>query len=749
MSSPLEPAPSDEERQMLRDAVRGFLATHWSLTDAKDWPAKPEDFAIFWRDITAQGLIDLGTDPADGGMRELLIVAEELGRAACPIPFLANAAANILSARLREQHVGCSPLDRLLSRQPILCLAFGEFDPDRNAGHAVATNGKVSGQLHFVEGAALATHCLICLGGEPSVAIVALNAPGVRITATRSLGENGLYEIALANAPADFVEVPEALVYDLNLVARLGLAARAYGAARRSFEMVVEYGKERRQFGQPIGRFQAVQHKLANCLIALEGVRLTLHNAASCYDLRAAHWRYFASAAFAFASGALRQVSLETHHTWGAIGYADEHEAPRHFRRVHGDVVRHGGVSRARVEIADSLLRAGGGLPKYDLGDAGNAFRTEVHDWLRDYWSEQRKSAWDSRPYDQRDFDPEFARALGKTGWIGMSWPKEYGGQQRSPLERLALLEEMEAIDAPRAGAEIQAVALMQFGTDSQKREFLPEILAGETMFGMGYSEPNAGSDLASLRTTAVREGDGWIINGQKIWTTTWWAKYMFLAARTNPDVNLRHRGIGIFIVPMNTPGISVNPARTMYDGTFANIFYDNVRVPADALVGDVDRGWEVLTSALSTERGLVGGGIVIKAAHIFDLLCETIKTTPVDGQPLSEDPVVRDRMAALAAEIEVGRQLMLHCASEAGGPTKPADAAISKVFSGELLERLGEAALDILGMLGTLSEGAPGAVCRGKLEHSLRHSLMWVISIGTNEIQRSIIAQQGLGLPR
>jgi alkylation response protein AidB-like acyl-CoA dehydrogenase len=139
----------------------------------------------------------------------------------------------------------------------------------------------------------------------------------------------------------------------------------------------------------------------------------------------------------------------------------------------------------------------------------------------------------------------------------------------------------------------------------------------------------------------------------------------------------------------------------------------------------------------------------VIKAAHIFDLLCEVIKTTPVDGQPLSEDPVVRDRMAALAADIEVGRQLMLHCASEAGGPTKPADAAISKVFSGELLERLGETALDILGMLGTLSEGAPGAVCRGKLEHSLRHSLMWVISIGTNEIQRSIIAQQGLGLPR
>jgi len=292
----------------------------------------------------------------------------------------------------------------------------------------------------------------------------------------------------------------------------------------------------------------------------------------------------------------------------------------------------------------------------------------------------------------------------------------------------------------------VQANALLMHGTPEQQARYLPEILRGQAMHGMGYSEPDAGSDLASLRTSAVLDGDEWVINGQKIWTTTYWGKYMFLAARTDREAQPAHKGISMFIVPMDTPGISVKPARTMYDGSFANIFYDNVRVPAANLVGTVNGGWKVLTDALANERGLVGGGIVLKVAHAFNLLCADVRS----DSRLRHDAIARDRIGVLAAEIEVGRQLMLYCAELAeAGTTPPEMGAISKVFSSELMERFGQAALDILGPRAALSQGAPGALRNGRYEQNLRHSLMWVISIGTNEIQRSLIAQRGLGLPR
>ena len=300
--------------------------------------------------------------------------------------------------------------------------------------------------------------------------------------------------------------------------------------------LAVDYAKQRQQFGQAIGKFQAIQHKLANSLIALEGVGLTLDHAAHLHDRGDRNWRYFADAAVAFAGDALRRVSLETQHAFGAIGYADEHEAPRHFKRVHLDTIALGGITDARRRIASFLLDHGGsGLPQYDLGPAGNELREQAQRWLEQNWSGDRKAAFDAKPFSKREFDPEFALDIGKTGWIGLGWPREFGGQARSPQEQLAFIETMERSEAPRIGASIQANALMMFGTPEQQRKYLPEILRGEAMHGMGYSEPQAGSDLAALRTSAVRDGDGWVINGQKIWTTTWWGKYMFLAARTDP----------------------------------------------------------------------------------------------------------------------------------------------------------------------------------------------------------------------
>src|SRR6185295_14119752 len=326
----------------------------------------------------------------------------------------------------------------------------------------------------------------------------------------------------------------------------------------------VDYAKERKQFGQPIGRFQAIQHKLANNLIALEGVRVTLEHAAEAFDLGAASWRYFAAAAVAFGGPALRTVALETQHAFGAIGYAEEHEAPRHFRRAHLDTLALGGAVAARRALAAHLLDdPEGSLPEYDLGATGNAFRAEVREWLQRHWSGARKAAHDAKDFHDREFDAAFARDLGATGWLGLGWPREFGGQARTPLEQIAFTEMMERAEAPRIGAAVQANALMMFGTSEQQQRYLPEILRGEAMHGMGYSEPEAGSDLASLRTRAVRDGDEWVITGQKIWTTTYWGKYMFLAARTDREAK-PHAGISMFVVPMDSPGISIKPATTM-----------------------------------------------------------------------------------------------------------------------------------------------------------------------------------------
>ena len=699
-----------------------------------------------WGRLVEQGVALLGRDRETGGLRAVAAVMAELGRAACPSPLLASALANIA---LDDAGAPSQLLAGVEDGRTRLAWSFGARDPDPNAGRISIADGKATGTLRFVEAAASCTHLIVTL--DNVLALIDLTAPGVARRATRAMGAWGLYEVTLTAAPVDLITRDPEMLADVLTLGKLLLAARAFGAAQRAFDLTVAYAKERKQFGQPIGKFQAIQHKLADGWIALEGVRRTLDHAATLYDEGDGNWRYFAHCATAFACDALRRVSLEVHHTFGAIGYADEHEAPLHFKRIHLDSIALGGARAARQGIAAFLFDDGGhALPQYDLGSAGNAFRDQVQQWLERRWTQDRKAAFDGQLFSKREFDAGFARDIGDTGWIGLGWPQTFGGQARSPLEQIALMETMERNEAPRIGAAIQSNALMMFGTPEQQQRYLPEILRGEAMHGMGYSEPQAGSDLAALRTSAVRDGDAWIINGQKIWTTTWWGKYMFLAARTDADAKPPHSGISMFIVPMDAKGITIRPATTMYDGSFANIFYDDVRIPAENIVGEVNGGWKVLTGALAFERGLVGGGIVLKVAHAFERLRQHV-TASDDGAPsLSNDAIVRDRMALLASEIEVGRQLMMQCAELAsGGLTPPEYGAMSKVFSSELMERFGEAALDILGMRAALSEQMPGAIDNGRFEQNLRHSLMWVISIGTNEIQRSLIAQRALGLPR
>jgi alkylation response protein AidB-like acyl-CoA dehydrogenase len=350
-----EPSVSDSERALLRKSVRDFLAKAWPAENAVENAENGAAVTKLWRAMAMQGLPSLGAKKNEGGLREILLVFEELGRASCPAPLLGAAAANLALAQA-SSNARRALLDDLHRGNAVVAAAFGPFDGDAAAGSIVLKDGTVTGKLSFVESAQAATQLVIFTNSPAGVAIVAGDTHGVTVHAAPGLAVPPFCELTFQNASALWLPVPLEQLSDVALAARLSCAARALGAAQRAFDLAVEHAKVRKQFGQFIGQFQAVQHKLANCLIGLDGARLALDAAAAARDSDNPAWRVFAASALAFAGPALRAAAVETHRALGAIGYAEEHEAPRHFRRVHADVVRFGGVHRARAELAEFLL---------------------------------------------------------------------------------------------------------------------------------------------------------------------------------------------------------------------------------------------------------------------------------------------------------------------------------------------------------------------------------------------------------
>jgi alkylation response protein AidB-like acyl-CoA dehydrogenase len=340
---------------LLRDSLRNFLRQNWPAEHAVERSVDTDAVAAIWRGLAGLGLTSLGATTEQTGLRETLLVFEELGRAACPAPLLGAVAANLMLDD-RQSNAARAMLEDLHLGKATIALALGSYDGDPAAGQTGIRDGSLSGRLSFVEDAQAATHLLVCAAQPAGAAIVATTAAGLKIKPTPGLAVPALSEISFENTPAVFWAMSAERLADIATVARLVCASRALGAAQRAFELAVEHAKVRKQFGQLIGQFQAIQHKLANCLTSLDGARLTLEAAAQAYDEGNPDWRVFAASAVAFAGPALRTVSIETHRALGAIGYAEEHEAPRHFRRVHADLARFGGVSRARAELADFML---------------------------------------------------------------------------------------------------------------------------------------------------------------------------------------------------------------------------------------------------------------------------------------------------------------------------------------------------------------------------------------------------------
>jgi len=341
----------------------------------------------------------------------------------------------------------------------------------------------------------------------------------------------------------------------------------------------------------------------------------------------------------------------------------------------------------------------------------------------------------------------DVVRRLGRDGWLGIGWPQEYGGQGRSAIEQFIFFDEAQRAGAPVPFLTINTVGptLMKHGTEAQKAAFLPAILRGEVHFSIGYSEPDAGTDLASLRTTALFDGDEWVINGSKLWTSLVAdADYVWLAARTNPDAK-KHRGISIFIVPTGAPGFRYSPIETIGDGRTNATFYESVRVPAEALVGTVDRGWDLIVDQLNLERVSLSapGGL----ARAFEEVCGWARRTRLaDGRRVADQEWVRLHLARVRADLEFLTLINWKVAwGLTQGRISPADASATKVFGSELFCRAYRLLMEVVGPAAALKQGSPEAVLQGRLERAYRGTLILTFDGGTNEVQRDLISTFGL----
>ena len=343
-----------------------------------------------------------------------------------------------------------------------------------------------------------------------------------------------------------------------------------------------------------------------------------------------------------------------------------------------------------------------------------------------------------------------FHQALFDKGWWGIGWPKEWGGLGRSAVDQYIFIDEMAMAGAPVMRLAISSVAptIMRLGTSEQKDHWLPRILRGEIDFAVAYSEPDAGTDLAALKTRAVLDGEHWVINGQKMWNTgAHSCSHNWVAVRTEPEAR-KHQGISMLIVPMATPGITVQGIWT-WSGIRTNaVFFEDVRVPRDHLIGERGMGFYYAMMALDFERVMIGS--VGMLARFFAELRTFVRRTKRDGVPLGRVPWIRRALADLDMRIEVGRQIGLLNAwliDQGVVPTK--EGSMAKVYVTELNARLASVGMDILGLNGQLAATDPAAALHGRLQWLYTVAPMQRFGGGTNEVQRIIIAQRGLGLPR
>ena len=384
------------------------------------------------------------------------------------------------------------------------------------------------------------------------------------------------------------------------------------------------------------------------------------------------------------------------------------------------------------------------------------AFRAEVREFIqanlpRGWGAPDEIDLEGSR--DRSDFMKQWRKALATHGWIAPHWPQEYGGAGMAPGEQFIFNEEMANRRAPQAGGmgvQMIGPTLILYGSEEQKKEHLPKITSGEVQWCQGYSEPGAGSDLASLQTRAVRDGDDYVVNGQKIWSSgAHRADWMFMLARTDPDAP-KHRGISMLLLDMKTPGIQIQPLVNLAgDHNFNQEYFDNVRIPAQNRVGEENRGWYVGATLLDFERSNIGASIGLR--HTVNDINRFAREAAESGTvPVRLTAGIRSELAERAIEADVARLISYRIISmQKRGQIPNHEASMNKLFRSEVSQRVAQTGMKLIGLYGNAYRGDKYAALKGRISHMYLSSVSSTIAAGTSEIQRNVIATRGLGLPR
>jgi alkylation response protein AidB-like acyl-CoA dehydrogenase len=731
-----------EEQALLRDSISKLLRTE--STPARVRAAEPtgHDPAL-WASLVAFGIPAMRASEAAGGngmsLLDAALIAEEAGRHLASVPLIEAIVCAHLLAELGGE--GQAWFERVRDGDAIVTLALHEA-------------GLRPSQI--VPGAAVADAILYL--DEDEVVLLVATPPGA---APDNLGKAPLALVDL-EADADgrtrhiVAHGPDARYAYLAAVEewKILTAAALAGLGRRALEMAAEYASEREAFGRLIGTYQGISHPLADSITDIEGAQLLVWRAiwgmARGRDDAAAS----VSMAFWWAAKSTAIAVNRALRTFGGYGLAVEYDIQLYFRRGKAMALPLGDPKAELVRVADRLWGDARWSPlpdpgtveiEFGYGAAAEAFAAEIQDFFdRNVTPEQHRAMLDSLD----GHDPEMARKLAEAGLLYPDWPVEYGGQGRGAYELSALGVVFEANDwsrVPSGVTNMGARMAMLFGTDALKQEALPRFASGNALSCLGFTEPSCGSDMYAAKTRAVRDGDDWIINGQKVFTTcAHVSDYVLLLTRTDPDVP-KHKGLTMFLVPLALPGIHIDALHTMQEERTNITYYADVRVPDMYRLGPVGGAIGVMAAAMKMEHS--GEGYHISQPALVDAAVAWARNATDDsGRKKIEDPDVRSRIARAAVHNEVA-DLLCRRAVWAGVEGLPSRAfgPMSKLFTSETYMKDSADLLE-LAAPDSLLEGHDAL---GVLEYKHRHAMGTTIYGGTSEVHRSVVAEYGLGLPR
>ena len=589
----------------------------------------------------------------------------------------------------------------------------------------------------------------VTASGPDGPVVVLVDPAGEGVTSTPSPTSSGLEEAAFdcADAPVHAVLGPGSG----DLLRRLyvaGLLVRGAGLLAGARDLTAGYVEEREQFGRRLAEFQGVAMQAADVyiasrlvdLVAAEVVRRVAANEPAETDIAVgAHWL-----------GEHGLAALQVcHHLHGGMGVDETYPLPRYFARAKDTARLLGGA-----EVALESVPVEGQIDdNLELTSAQRAFKDEVRSYFTGLLTREDRAEMMTDRHG-----PAYHRTIkqmGRDGWMGVGWPTEYGGKGLGGIEQQVFANEAARADVHLPSVTLQTVGptLQAFGTEQQKEMFLPRILTGDVHFAIGYSEPEAGTDLASLRTTARRatdeQGEHYVVNGQKMWTTGGHAAdHVWLAVRTDPDAP-RHKGISVLIVDTTDPGYSWTPIVTSDGSHHVNAtYYNDVRVPVEMLVGEENDGWRLITTQLNHERVMLGPAGRLEGLRDTVVAWAQGRTTP-DGTALLDVPWVRTTLARVTVAFRVNELLNWHVAgSGATGREAVADASASKVFASEAVQSLGLALERVVTTYGDPTDPETAWLLR-YLDATSKRNLVLTFGGGVNEVQRELVAMFGLGLPK